>query len=565
VKLKRLLWVLVIAFGVLTTITVIAQTSPATAEAVGQANLRSAPSLDSEVVGQIAVGTRYPILGRSALYPWLLLGNADSSAPLGWVFRDLVTTQGDLIAVPVNESALGNLPAAPLPSPTPATMVTTPNPAFTSAPALPTATLPPTALPSAVTGTVLGEVNIRYGPGTEYERVGVGFAGETFTIVARHTQFEWVQITYPASPTGRAWVATNLLEITGNLDNVQPISQTTFNLPTLTPTPSPVDAITNGVPASAEFRALGDRIWDRMLAQGFDPATSRLGAFYLKNLETGETLTLGDQFAFSGVSINKISIYTALYGILDNPPNDALAVTIAESMICSEPISSNELLALIGDGNPYTGANRVSDFLLALGLEHTFIYTPYSNDRFITPQAPQTRTTDADQRSAQPDPYNQMTISEMGSLLDSIYQCGYGTTSPLLTNFDGRYTATECRQMLNTMNFNRIGNFIESGTAAGMVVAHKHGWIEDTHGDAGIVMTPGGNYVFAMVLHNPIVLEFADSEAVIEESAREIYNYFNPESPLISVRPPDVAGVCNLLGNPAISDMQLSEFAGITP
>ncbi|MCK6579780.1 MAG: serine hydrolase [Anaerolineae bacterium] len=548
-------WAAALLASVLLSITAAAaQTPGVTAEAIQQANLRRATSIDSDIVGNIASGTRYPVVGRSALYPWLLLADPASGLPIGWVFSDIVTLQGDLNTVPITEVELGAVAAT-----LPALVAGTPTRSALAAPVAPA-----TAPPAGVYGTVLGEINLRYGPGVDYPRVGVGFAGDSFQIVAYHTQFPWVQIVYPASPTGFAWVNVDLIEITGDLVGVQPISQTSFNLPTLTPTPSPVEIVASaGRAISPEFRALGDTIWEMMQAARFDPATSRLGGFYLKNLQTGEALALGDGIAFSGMSLNKIAILTALYDLMDRPPDDATALTIAEAMVCSENISTNEMLAMIGDGSPYEGANRVSEFLQQIGLQRTFIFTPYANDPFITPQAPRTRLTDVDQQAAQPDPFNQITVSELGGLLDQIYQCGYGADSPLLTATDnGAFTPDECRHILNTMSYNRIGNFIESGTAAGVKVAHKHGWIEDTHGDAAVVFSPGGAYIFVIALHNPDYLEFSESEPIVEESARMVYNFFNPDAPLDAVRPPDVDGTCNLLASPVVVEMQQVEASG---
>src|SRR5690606_15255708 len=117
-----------------------------------------------------------------------------------------------------------------------------------------------------------------------------------------------------------------------------------------------------------EFAQLGEQLWNRMLEYDFDPQTSRFGGLFLLNLQTGEALAFEEDIAFSGMSINKIAILTALFGEIGNTPDDATAVTIAEAMICSENISTNEMLALIGDGNPYTGADRVSAFLQQAGL-----------------------------------------------------------------------------------------------------------------------------------------------------------------------------------------------------
>lgn len=532
-------------------ITVRAQTPLVSAEAVGQANLRAAPDVESDLRGQIVTGTRYPVIGRSEFYPWVLLADPVTLQPLGWVFSDLVSVQGDINSVPLSNQVIdGSLPTPTL---TPASEINT-TPAATTSPAQ----LPPTTPPNAVTGTVLGEINIRYGPGTEYERIGVAQAGDVFTISAYHTQLPWVQINYPNSPTGFGWIAADLLDIEGSLDAVQPISQINFRLPTLTPTPSVVDQAAVG-DISPEFAALGAQLWNRLLDAKFDPQTSRMGALFLMNLETGEALAFEQDLAFSGMSINKIAILTALFDRINDTPDDATASIIAEAMICSENISTNKLLAIIGDGNPYTGADRVSEFLQQLGLNNTFIYTPYSEDPFITPQAPQTRVTEVDQVSAEPDPFNQMTVTDVGALLHSIYQCAQDGTGALIERFSGAYSMIECRKILDVMSYNHIYNFIEAGVPDSVRVAHKHGWIPDTHGDAGIVFSPGGDFILVIALHNPTWLEFSDSVPVISESARDVYNYLNPDAPLDATHPEDVP-VCNLLGNPAILDLLSPTF-----
>lgn len=560
-----LILLLCASLALITTFSTVAQSS-VTAEAVGQANLRAMPNVEATMLGQIVAGTRYPVIGRSEFFPWYLLGDPTTNQPLGWVFADLVTVQGDINSVALSTLDLSDV----TPVSTPA--VSTPAASQTVAPSTaPISTPIPT---SNVTGTVLGEINIRYGPGVDFPRIGVARAGEVLNITAWHTQLPWVQIDYPPSPNGQAWVALDLLEIQGDLYALPSITQTNFNLPTLTPTPP---AIQQGVlpgltpvPLSSEFSALASQLWDMMLAADFDPATSHFGALFLMDLETGEAISFGDEYAFSGMSVNKIAILAEYYRQLDTPPDVQQAHTVAEAMVCSENISTNELLTEVGAGNPYTGAERVTEFLQQFGAERTFIYTPYDNDPFITPQAPHPPlTTGADQVSADPDPYNQMTVGEIGALLNGIYQCGYGDGGALLEAFPDDFTPTECRQMLEVMSHNRIGSLIEMGVPEDVPVSHKHGWINDTHGDAAVVFSPGGAYIFVVVLHNPVWLEFAQTEPLIEEMSRTIYNYFNPDAPMEEVRlyDPDAdadVATCNanLVGSQIIEDLTSSEFEG---
>jgi len=86
-------------------------------------------------------------------------------------------------------------------------------------------------------------------------------------------------------------------------------------------------------------------------------------------------------------------------------------------------------------------------------------------------------------------------------------------------------------------------------------VAHKHGWIEDTHGDAAVVYSPGGNYIFVVVLHNPIYLEFFETAPLIENMSLTIYNYFNADAPMTEIRTEGGSETCQLLGNPVIDQL----------
>jgi beta-lactamase class A/uncharacterized protein YgiM (DUF1202 family) len=527
-----------------------AQTAP-TAGAIGQANLRAAPDVNSDLLGEITSGNRYPIIGRSQFVPWLLLGDARMQ-PMGWVFRDLLDVQGDLSGVPFTEATVNAAMPMPSPSLVPSPLIGEPTQAAAPISA------------AGIFGIVNGEINIRYEPRVDSARVGVGRAGDRLTVLRWHTQLPWVEVAYPPSPTGTAWVLLELLQIEGDLYSLPSTSQTNFLLPTLTPTPSaveqPVIAGFTPAPISPPFRALGDELWSVMLGAGFDPVTSRLGGLFVMDLRTGEALAFGDNIAFSGTSISKIGILVTYFSQLSTPPNDEQAFNIAQTMICSENINTNRLLAAVGGGNPYAGAERVTSVLDQIGLRRSFIFTPFANDPFITPQAPRTRTTDANQTAAQPDPFNQITVTETGALLNSIYQCGVNETGPLLTNFDGAFTPGECRRMLHVMSYNEIGALIESGVPEDVRIAHKHGWINDTHGDAAVVFSPGGDYILVIMLHNPTWLNFEESSAVIEDISMRVYNYFNPTAPMISTRDAIVPATCNIFGSPVIDELMSLQF-----
>lgn len=82
---------------------------------------------------------------------------------------------------------------------------------------LPTATLPgPTFLQAPVTA---GNINVRSAPDLESEVLGTISFGTLYPALRRY--FQWYELRYEPSPTGRAWVYGELVELTGDLDNIQ--------------------------------------------------------------------------------------------------------------------------------------------------------------------------------------------------------------------------------------------------------------------------------------------------------------------------------------------------------
>ena len=531
------------------------------AQAIGQANLRAAADIESRLIGEIRSGTNYPVLGRNPRFPWLLLGERDSTLPMGWVFETLVSVTGNINQVPFTEVIIDA--AAPT---EPVITATDRAPIATVATATPTAK--PTLGAFGVSGVVSGEVNIRYGPGVEYPRAGVAYAGDRFEVTGYHTQFPWVRIRYGEAASGQAWIARDLLEISENLFNTAAISQLRFSLPPLTPTPAAVrPSGINGedaLPLGGELQTLANELWNLLLENDFDPQTSRFGALFFMDLTSGEAFAFGDEYAFSGTSLNKIAILVKLYAELQSPPSIETATDILNTMICSENAATNRLLSIIGGGNTYYGAEAVSELFQQLGLSRSFLIAPFTT--IGTPEPPpfplMFPATAADQIKAEPDLSNQLTVVEIGSLLANLHQCAYERGGALIDKFGDRIEARECRQMLHVMSNNTVDALLKSGVPADTRVAHKHGWIADTHGNAALFFTPGGDYVIAMMLFQPQWLDFQESLPLFAEVSRRVYNHFNADKPQQSGREwfiPDVNS-CNYFGDPLIADLLQSTW-----
>jgi hypothetical protein len=77
--------------------------TPVLADAIGEANLRSGPGLDFEIVGTLVAGNPVPVIGRSVRFPWLLVAWEDAPNGQAWVFDQLVQVIGDITTVPIVE------------------------------------------------------------------------------------------------------------------------------------------------------------------------------------------------------------------------------------------------------------------------------------------------------------------------------------------------------------------------------------------------------------------------------------------------------------------------------
>jgi hypothetical protein len=60
--------------------------------------------------------------------------------------------------------------------------------------------------------------NVRAEPSTESAQLGTIRLGETYNVIARYVS--WLQFEFPSSPTGRGWVYGELVNLTGNVENI---------------------------------------------------------------------------------------------------------------------------------------------------------------------------------------------------------------------------------------------------------------------------------------------------------------------------------------------------------
>lgn len=119
----------------------------------------------------------------------------------------------------------------------------------------PTSTFVPTATMGGPYVYVPERVNVRTGPDTTYEKIGVLIAGQTAPAMGRTALGEWIAISYPGAPEGRAWVYASLVGVRDvTLDDLPQVDRPPT--PTFSPTAtlSPIQGLAGAEAIEAPTR-----------------------------------------------------------------------------------------------------------------------------------------------------------------------------------------------------------------------------------------------------------------------------------------------------------------------
>lgn len=260
---------------------------------------------------------------------------------------------------------------------------------------------------------------------------------------------------------------------------------------------------------------------------------------YFLDLQTAEQIhfayTAGEDYsitptdiAFTASSTIKIPIMVSVYRHF-NGTLDADTASLMQNMIARSNNDSSDALMMLLD--EVRGPLVVSETMQELGLENTFLagyfypgagilkfYNTPANERFDI--------------NTNPDTYSQTTPSDMGMILQDIYLCAQTGGGALVAAFPGQITQKSCQEMIQYLQEDKLGALIQAGVPEGTVVAHKHGWVTDggvmNHvSDAGIIFTPGGNYVLTIYTYHPAQVIWDEVSPLYADLSRAIYNYFN--------------------------------------
>jgi beta-lactamase class A len=261
---------------------------------------------------------------------------------------------------------------------------------------------------------------------------------------------------------------------------------------------------------------------------------------FAKNMDTGEELAINGDVAYAGMSILKIPILIQTYRWLAQDPDPETEKLLHETMITSGNFTANLLLRQIGlhelgKDDAFAGIDVLNTFLQRVGLVNTFMATPYDTENL-----PRYYSTPANSRTdltTHPDPYMQITPTDAGLLLEMIYQLAQGGGT-LMVAYPGAFTAEEGQAMIDLMAQNHEAILLEGGLPEQATLAHKHGYVADTHANTGIVITPGADFVLSVFIYYEEGWLGELSAPIFADIATATYNYFNVDDQYLR---PDLA------------------------
>lgn len=249
--------------------------------------------------------------------------------------------------------------------------------------------------------------------------------------------------------------------------------------------------------------------------------------------QNGVEISTNPDVAFTTASIVKIPIMTSIFRRI-NEDEDPETINLLQKMIIEsgndpadwvmERVIHNSLAPL-----------EITDDMQKLGLENTFLAGEFGLGSPLL----KVYKTPANQREdifTDPDLYNQSTPSDIGMLLEDIYLCAENGQGTFKAVFSEEITQAECQIMIDYLSQNKMPSLLEAGVPDVTAVAHKHGWVTyngimQTLGDAGIIFSPGGDYILVVFLYHPQQLIWDNASFLVGQLSAAIYNFYNQNTP----------------------------------
>ena len=258
-----------------------------------------------------------------------------------------------------------------------------------------------------------------------------------------------------------------------------------------------------------------------------------VAGIYAKDLATGQELCLNCDVAYTGTSAAKISAALEVYRTHEMPLDADIATLMSELLSTGDTAVADTLLAALGAGDPYSGAQQVTDTLWSLGLRNSYISAPYGlaapEDAGV--EAPSPLDTSANTRtdvSTEPSPIVQATAVDAGILFESVYHCAQGG-GVLRALYAREIAPLECQDLLERLEQGPDRTLLVDGLPAGTRVAHTRSVDGATYGEIALVYGPRAHFVLAVFLYQPEWLLAEESTPTFSQIGKLTYRFFNGE------------------------------------
>lgn len=280
----------------------------------------------------------------------------------------------------------------------------------------------------------------------------------------------------------------------------------------------PVDVIPLG---TASVKTLEPQIVERM--KPFTDVAGNIAGVFIKDLQTGEEMSINGDVAFSGAGWAKLAVATeaARMGAADQAALNAIAGA-------GDMTAINPVLQKLGNGDAQRGVDTVNGMLGRLGLRNTFLAQP-----FFSSARPPNIITPANARgdiNASPDPNAQSTVADAGVLLEMLWQCSRDEGPMKLAFDDTPFTTEKCKAVLDAVASSPFNGLIKAGSGNAQV-AQRMNWDPNNHGASALVQAGERSYVVSVLLHSPSALDWANTSPIITDIARLAAGFFNGQLP----------------------------------
>lgn len=139
-----------------------------------QVNVRAETNTASQSYGVILAFSPVQVLGKDATGTWYRILYANSPTGAGWVRADYIQINAPA-EIQVTELETGS--------------------------------------GSGVTGLVISGINVRSGPGTDFESLGVLTPKDVVLVIGKDSSGVWLEIAFSSSPNGKGWVSSEYLQV----------------------------------------------------------------------------------------------------------------------------------------------------------------------------------------------------------------------------------------------------------------------------------------------------------------------------------------------------------------